>query len=167
MFFQGWSILIKTVILSVLMYVSIIIIIRTSGKRTLSTFNAFDFLITVAMGSISATTILSKNTKFFDGISSIIVLVFLQFLVAKLSAYSKTFSKIIKSEPTLLYYNHEYLEKNMVKMRVSRDDILQEARVHAGVTLDKVHSVILEANGKMSIVTLGSDHNLEGMIEYK
>lgn len=167
MFFQGWDIIFKTVILSLIMYISIIVIFRTSGKRTLSSFNAFDFLITVTLGSISATTILSKDTKFFDGVASLVVLVILQFIVAKLSVYSKRFNKLLKSEPTLLYHNNEYLENNLKKMRVSKDDVLQEIRLNSGVTIDKVHSVILEANGKISVVTSGSDENLKGMTKYK
>lgn len=167
MFFQGWATIYKTLILSTLTYLSIIIILRTSGKRTLSSFNAFDFLITVTIGSISATTILSDSTKFFDGMTAIIILVILQYIVAKLSVYSKSFSKMIKSEPTLLYYDGKYIESNLKKMRVSKDDILQEIRVNNGVTIDKVHSVILEANGNLSVVTSGSDENLRALIKYK
>ena len=117
MFFQGWETVFQTIILSILMYASIVIILRTSGKRTLATFNAFDFLITVTIGSISATTILSKTTTFVDGISAIITLVLLQYIVAKISACSKTFRKIIKAEPTLLYYDGKYIEENLKKMR--------------------------------------------------
>lgn len=167
MFFQGWETVYKTIILSTLTYIAIVLILRSSGKRTLSSFNAFDFLITVTIGSISATTILSNSTKFVDGMSAIITLVILQYIVAKISVYSKTFSKIIKAEPTLLYYDGEYIDENLKKMRVSKDDILQEARINSGVTIDEVHSVILEANGKLAVVTSGSDENLRGMIKYK
>lgn len=167
MLFQGWETIYKTVLLSILTYVSIIIILRTSGKRTLSSFNAFDFLITVTIGSISATTILSNSTKFFDGITAIITLVILQYIVAKVSVSSKKFNKIIKSEPTLLYYNGEYINENLEKMRVSKDDILQEIRVNSGTTVDKVHSVILEANGNLSVITSGSSSNLKELDKYK
>lgn len=167
MFFQGWETVYQTIILSIVTYIAMVIIIRSSGKRTLSSFNAFDFLITVTIGSISATTILSKSTTLTDGMSAIITLVILQYIVAKISVYSKTFRKIIKSNPTLLYYDGEYIDENLKKMRVSRDDILQEVRINSGVTIDEVHSVILEANGKLAVVTSGSDENLRGMIQYK
>lgn len=153
MLFQGWPTITKTIILSLLTYGAIIIILRSSGKRTLSSFNAFDFLITVTIGSITATTILSTSTKFFDGMAAIITLVALQYIVAKINVYSKGFRKVIKSDPTLLYHDGEFLEDNMKKVRVSKDDILQEIRINSGVTLDQVYSVLLEANGKLSIIT--------------
>lgn len=167
MFFQGWTSLCKIIILSIITYIAIVIILRLSGKRTLSSFNAFDFLITVTIGSICATTILSSSTKFIEGISAIVTLVILQYIVAKISVYSKSFSKIIKAAPTLLYYDGQYIDENLKKMRVSKDDILQEVRINSGVTISEVHSVILEANGKLAVVTSGSDENLRGMIEYK
>lgn len=167
MFFQGWDTILETIILSILVYISIIIILRISGKRTLASFNAFDFLITVTIGSIASSTILSSSTKFFDGIFSIVTLVLLQYIVAKISQSIKPFRKIIKAEPTLLYYDGKYIEENLSKMRVSVDDILQEVRINSGVTIDEVHSVILEANGKLAVVTEGSDENLRGMVQYK
>lgn len=167
MFFQGWIVILRTIFLSTLMYISIILILRTSGKRTLATLNAFDFLISVTIGSITASTILSSDTKFFDGVAAIITIIILQFIVAKISVHSKLFNKIVKSEPTLLYNNGEYIKDNMKKMRVSEDDVLQEVRVNSGVTIDNVHSVILEANGKLSIVVDGSKENLRRLIRYK
>ena len=99
--------------------------------------------------------------------TAIISLVIFQFIVAKVSISSKIFSKIIKSDPTLLYHKGEYIYKNMDKMRVSKDDILQEVRINSGVTIDKIHSIILEANGKLSIIKDGSNENLNRLEEYK
>ena len=50
MYFQGWPIIIETVSLSTIIYIAIIIVLRTSGKRTLSAFNAFESIITVTSG---------------------------------------------------------------------------------------------------------------------
>lgn len=37
-------------------YAFIVFVLRLSGKRTLSKMNAFDFIVTVALGSILANT---------------------------------------------------------------------------------------------------------------
>lgn len=67
MFFQGFNVIKETIILSGLTYIAIIFILRTSGKRTLASFNAFDFLITVTIGSISATPFYLKILSFLMG----------------------------------------------------------------------------------------------------
>ena len=167
MFFQGWQSISQIIILSVITYVAIVIILRLSGKRTLSSFNAFDFLISVTVGSISATTVLSDQTKFFEGIAAIVTLVVLQYIVSKVKMHSKFFSKVIRSDPTLLYYDGQYISANLKKMRVTKEDILQEVRKSNGVTMDKVYAVILESNGKISAVTSGSKENLQNIKKYQ
>ncbi len=44
-----------------LAYVALIIFLRVSGKRTLSKWNAFDFVVTIALGSILASVVVSKD----------------------------------------------------------------------------------------------------------
>lgn len=60
-FFNGWSVLGRTLLIGVLAYVSLVFMLRVSGKRTLAKMNAFDLLVTVAIGSTLATIVLSKS----------------------------------------------------------------------------------------------------------
>lgn len=121
----------------------------------------------MTIGSISATTILSTQTKFFEGVTAILTLVILQYIVSKINAHSKLFSKVIRSNPTLLYYDGEYIFTNLERMRISKEDILQEIRINSGVTIDEVQAVILESNGKLSVVTSGSEENLQNIKKYQ
>ncbi|NLB21875.1 MAG: DUF421 domain-containing protein, partial [Clostridium sp.] len=77
------------------------------------------------------------------------------------------FRKIIKAEPTLLYFKGEYLTDNLRKMRISKDDVQQEVRIGAGKTIENIDAVILEANGKLSIVTSESKDDMAQMEEFK
>ncbi len=167
MFFKNWENIRQILIIAPLFYLSIIVILRSSGKRTLSDLNTFDFVVTVTIGSIAATTILSVDTAFVEGFVAIVTLVLLQFIVAKLDAHFKFVSKVLKSDPTLIYYNGEYLEKNMKKMRVTEEDILQEVRLQAGTVLENVDAVILESNGKLSVIKDIRLGNLEDLEKYR
>ena len=60
MFFENWYGLERILIVGFLAYVALIICLRISGKRTLAKWNAFDFVVTIALGSILATHLLSK-----------------------------------------------------------------------------------------------------------
>src|SRR5690606_26410127 len=105
LFFSNWESLIRVVITSALAYPAIIIILRVSGKRSLSKMNAFDFIVTIALGSIFASMILNKSVPLADGILAFVMLIIFQFLITYLSARSKRLSKLIKSAPRLLAYN--------------------------------------------------------------
>lgn len=65
--FGGWEPLLRIMIVGVLAYVALVVFLRVSGKRTLSKMNAFDFVVTVALGSTLATVLLSRNIALSDG----------------------------------------------------------------------------------------------------
>ena len=167
MYFNSWESIKEIIIMATIFYFSIIIILRSSGKRTLSNLNAFDFVVTVTIGSIAATTILSVDTTFVDGLIAIITLVILQYIVAKLDVHFKFVSKVLKSDPTLVYYNGEYLKENMKKMRITEQDILQEVRLQAGSVIENVDAVILESNGEISVISNIEYNELEDLKSYK
>ena len=75
-----------------------------SGKRTLAKLNAFDLVVTVAMGSTLATALLSKQTTQADGVAAFGVLIGLQFVVTWLSVRSQWFGDLVRLEPRLLAY---------------------------------------------------------------
>lgn len=167
MFFKNFDNIKQIIIMAVLFYITIIFILRIAGKRTLSQFNAYDFVVTVTIGSIASTTILSENTPYLDGFTAVATLVILQYLVTKLDTRFKFIGKILKSQPTLLYYRGEYLEKNMIQTRITEKDILQEIRKQDGSVLEEIEAVILESDGKISVISGVSNENLKKLKDYK
>lgn len=111
MFFEDFESIKQIIIMGTLIYFLIIVVLGTSGKRTLLELTTFDFLVTVAIGSIASKTILSANTTFADEFTALITLVLLKFVVSKANIHFKVVSKILRSGPTLIYYDGQYLEK--------------------------------------------------------
>ncbi|MBS4539039.1 DUF421 domain-containing protein [Clostridium sp. D2Q-11] len=167
MFFDTWSSIYEIILMTVIFYFSLIIMLRISGKRTLADLNAFDMVVTISIGSIVATTILSKDTVYFEGITAIVTLFIMQYIIAKLSVKSNKFTKIVKANPTLVYYQGEFLENNIKKVRVTEDDIMQQMRIEQGITSKDVKAVILEPNGKLSIITNLPEDNHKKIEQYK
>lgn len=89
MLFNGWDSILRTACLGVLAYVTLVLMLRLSGKRTLSKMNAFDFVATVALGSTLASTLLSKDASLAQGAAAFGVLILLQFVVTWLSVRFK------------------------------------------------------------------------------
>ncbi|RZT23644.1 DUF421 domain-containing protein [Fictibacillus sp. BK138] len=152
MFFSSWDVIVRTVIVGVLSYTSLIILLRVSGKRTLSKMNAFDLVVTVALGSTLATILLNKNVKYTEGITAMLVLIGMQYIVAWLSVRSKSVQNLVKASPELLYYHGRYLDKTMKKARVQTVEILQAARSSGIHSMEQVEAVVLETDGSMSVL---------------
>ncbi len=152
MFFNGWEGIGRTLVVGVLAYIGLILLLRVSGKRTLSKMNAFDLVVTVALGSTLATILLSKKVALAEGLTAFFLLISMQYIIAWLSVRSKLLSEFIKSNPKLLYYEGEFFWKVMKKERILEVEILQAARTNNVESMDAVRAVVLETDGTFSII---------------
>ena len=55
----------------------VLLLLRVSGKRTLTRMNAFDLVVTVALGPTLATVLLTKSVALADGLAAFALLIFL------------------------------------------------------------------------------------------
>jgi uncharacterized membrane protein YcaP (DUF421 family) len=152
-FFDGWYPIVRVLVVGTVLYFSLIIILRVSGKRTLSKMNAFDFVITVALGSTLAAALLTEDVSLTAGLLGLALLVGLQHLLAWVSVRSGTVRRLIKSQPRLLYHRGEFLEGPMRAERVTRKEILQAARTQGLASLDDVEAVVLDTDGTLDVIT--------------
>ncbi|HKJ78976.1 MAG TPA: YetF domain-containing protein [Prolixibacteraceae bacterium] len=151
-FFQSWESLGRITIITVLAYISVIIILRITGKRTLSKMNAFDFIVTIALGSSFATVALNKDIPLADGALLFFLLIILQFIITWLSSRIKSFKNIITSKPALLIYKGEVLNAALRKERVTLEEIYVAARKKELDKLEDIDAAILETTGELTII---------------
>lgn len=152
MFFDGWQGILRVLVLGTCAYVALLVLLRVSGKRTLSKLNAFDFVVTVALGSTLATVLLSSNVVLVEGITALLLLVGLQYLVAWGSVRSSRVEGLVKSEPTLLYHG-SFLSRAMRRERITSDELRQAARAQGHGSMHEVTAIVLETDGTLSILT--------------
>lgn len=150
--FSTWESIARLAFICFFAYVGLIIILRISGARTLSQLNAFDFVVTVALGSILASVILNKNTPLTEGLAALGFLVFLQYIVSFLSVRFRMIRRIIKSDPVLLFYNGSFINETLNDKRITEDEVLQMLRSDGIASLEDITAVILETNGKYSVI---------------
>ena len=152
MFFDGWTGLARVLIVGTLAYIALVLFLRISGKRTLTKLNAFDLVVTVALGSTLATVLLSKSVALAEGLLALALLIGLQFAIAWLSVRVSWFEKLIKSEPTLLFHHGRFLENALRAQRVTRDEVLSVLRLNGVDDASDVGAVVLETDGSMSVL---------------
>ena len=152
MFFNGWESLARPLVMAVMAYAGLIVLLRLSGKRTLAKMNAFDLVITVALGSTLATVVLSKDIALAEGIVALGTLILLQFVVTWLSVCSETVRRAVRGEPTMLLYRGEYLREAMRSQRVTESEVQQAARSR-GIANLKDQAVVLETDGSFTTVS--------------
>jgi uncharacterized membrane protein YcaP (DUF421 family) len=144
---------IRIVITAVLFYFLLVLILRISGKRTLSSMNAFDFVVTVAIGTTLSSTILDSSIALTDGLTAFVVLVGLQFTISWFSSRSRRIDRIVKSEPKLLCYKGAFLFDALKQERIVESEIMQSLRSQGYSSLKDVDAVVLETNGSISVIS--------------
>lgn len=152
MFFDNGTGLARTVLVGIFAYTALLLLVRISGKRTLSKMNAFDLIVTVALGSTLATILLSKDTALAEGVLALALLIFLQFVITWLSVRSEKVSRLVKAEPRLLFHKGEFLRSAMKKERVNEGELLQAMRSKGVSSVAKVEAVVLETDGSFSVL---------------
>ncbi|MBC3540380.1 DUF421 domain-containing protein [Rufibacter sediminis] len=159
-FFDSWESVLRTLVVGVLAYVLLVIQLRLSGKRTLSKMNSFDFVVTVAFGSVLATLLLTKDVPLMDGVVAFGILIVLQFLITWLSVRFPWVSDLVKAKPVLLVHQGELLEDSMKAARITKEEIMAALRNQGIGSLSEVGAVVLETEGSLSIIKKVEDlHN--------
>ena len=152
MLFDSWAGLGRVLLVGTLAYIALVFLLRISGKRTLTKLNAFDLVVTVALGSTLATVLLSKSVALAEGVLALGLLIFLQFAIAWLSVRSERFQALIKAEPSLLLHRGRFLEGAMKAERITHEEILAAVRASGAADLRDVAAVVLETDGTLSII---------------
>lgn len=156
-FFESWLGLGRVLLVGTLAYLALIAAMRASGKRTLSKLNAFDLIVTVALGSTLATVLLSSDVALAEGVLALALLIFLQFAITWASVRSERFQKLVKAEPTLIFHGGRFLGKAMRAERITREEVLATVRASGLASLSEVAAIVLETDGTVSVIKSGAD----------
>jgi uncharacterized membrane protein YcaP (DUF421 family) len=134
-------------------YVTVILFTRISGLRTFAKMSSFDFAMTVAVGSLIATTITLENPPLFQSIVALAGLYILQLLVAYLRKKGYEFIRVVDNQPLLLMDGSTMLEDNMAKAHVTHEDLLEKLRESNITRFDQIKAVVFETTGDVSVLS--------------
>lgn len=141
-----------TIILGTIAYIAIIFLLRISGKRTLSKWNSFDFVVTIAFGSVLASILLSTKDTFGQGVLGFALLVLFQYILTWISVRSSLIQKLIKAEPALLLYQGQFKYEVLKRERIAEGEVLAALRASGVACIEDAGAVVLETDGSFSVI---------------
>jgi uncharacterized membrane protein YcaP (DUF421 family) len=152
MFFESGSALIRTLVVGSLAYVALVFLLRFSGKRTLSKWNAFDLVVTVAFGSTLATALLSKDITLAQGVLAFALLVGLQWSITRLSVHSVAVERWVKAQPRLLLFRGQLQHEALQQERVTESELRAALRAQGITAFEDAEAIVLETDGSFSVL---------------
>lgn len=165
MWLEDWHKVVRVLLMGAACYPLLILFLRVSGKRTLSKLNAFDLVVTVAMGSSLSSALNSPTATFAQTGTVFFVLIGGQYIIARLSVAWPRFGGLIKAEPALLLLNGRFLHAAMQHERITEGEIMSAVRGAGHTRLEDVGAVVLETDGSLHVLSplIGPTSTLEGM----
>ncbi len=168
MWFDSWSDLVRVLVVGSAGYVTLVVVLRLSGKRTLTKLNAFDLAVTVALGSALATVLLSSEVSWSEGATAFAVLALLQLVVSLVSARLPGGRSVVTAGPTVVLRDGTADHQALRRQRLTETELRQAVRSSGIGGFDQVAAVVLETDGTLSVISrdqLGDGsalHEIEG-----
>jgi uncharacterized membrane protein YcaP (DUF421 family) len=152
-----WQALVLVLASTVGIYASLILLTRVSGLRSFSKLSAFDFAITVAIGSLVGAILAMEDPPLLQGIVALAALYASQMGVAVLRQRSTLLKDIVDNEPLLLMDGREIIEENLRRGRMTEADLYAKLREANVISLDEVRAVVMETTGDVSVLHADPD----------
>ncbi|MDH5833438.1 DUF421 domain-containing protein [Luteimonas kalidii] len=155
MFFDSWHGLLRVIVVGTLAYLGLVAWLRATGKRTVSKWNAFDLIVTIALGSTLATILLTEEVALVEGVLGMGLLIMLQYAISWTSVRSGWVRRAVKNAPTLLLREGRPCVDALRKQRVTEGELRAAVRAAGHATFEEIDAVVLETDGNFSVITRG------------
>lgn len=140
------------VLLSAGSFFVLFILDKLMGNRQLSQMSFFDYVVGITIGSIAAEMATDLESDWYHAIIAMAVYALIEIVLSFITRKSKKARKILNGEPILLINKGGIIAKNLQKARITRDDLLSEARVQGYFDIKEIAYAIMEDSGNISFL---------------
>jgi uncharacterized membrane protein YcaP (DUF421 family) len=145
--------LLRGAILSVLALLWVVLLTRIVGLRSFSKMTTFDFVMTVAMGSLVAGAAQATGwTGFAQALAAMAGLFAVQWAIARGRHLSDGFEDLVQNTPVILMRDGDICDAALRATRVARADLIAKLRQAGVAEMRDVRLVVLETTGDISVL---------------
>ncbi len=147
------DVLLRGILLAFIGLSWVVICVRVIGLRAFSKMTSFDFVTTVAIGSLLAGCVQAKEwSTLVQALIAIAALLGIQYAVSRARSHRADFEGVIGNTPALLMRDGEFLEAALIRTRTTRSDIVAKLREANVLHISDVRAVVLESTGDISVL---------------
>ncbi|MEO0409721.1 MAG: YetF domain-containing protein [Cyanobacteria bacterium P01_A01_bin.135] len=150
--FDGWEGILKVLLAAPIMYAAVVLAVRITGKRATSQMNNFDWIVTVAVGALTASGIVSDSVTVAEALTAIACLLAAQYASTRGVFMSNRFTRVVKASPALLVHGGQFIYDAMRRERVTKSEIMAAIREHGLIDVEDVQWVVLETDATLSVI---------------
>ena len=145
----------ETLVRALAVYLALLIILRSSGKRSLAQITTFDLILILILGESAQQALVGDDYSITTGVLLIASLVGIDMTLSFLQGRSPRLSRWMDSLPLVIVEHGQPLRDRMRQARVDEADVLAAARERQGLErMEQIKFAVLERSGGISIVPL-------------
>ena len=140
------------VIRAAFVFLVILLVTRTVGRRELSSMEPFDLILLVVIGDLVQQSITQSDYSVTGALIVITTVTLLTVFVSWLNWRFKRMRSVLEGQPVVLVQNGDLIDQNMKRERITVEDIESEGRQQQVTDIADIRWALLETNGRISII---------------
>ena len=159
------SLFVRTLII----YIMLIAVLRFMGKRQIGQMQLSELITALLLSELASQPLTDADIPIIYAVIPIFLLVSVEVIMSYLSTKSNIMKKILDSTPSIIIRKGQIDQREMLRMRMSMEELMGELRLKGISAVNEVDYAILEQNGQISVLTNDKnsplkqkDMNIEG-----
>lgn len=144
-----------------LIYGFLLLCVNIFGLKSFSKMSSYDFVHTIATGSLIASAVMNGTPSLFTGMITIIAMFGVKWLISIAKLKSETISKLVNNEPIYVMRHGKVLHDNLRKSRMTEDELRGKLREANVIRMKDVKAVVLETTGDVSVLHGEKDYDVD------
>ena len=148
----------EKIIRPVAVYLLLVFLLRTFGKRILAQLNPFDLVVLLTLSNTVQNAIIGNDTSFSGGAIGALSLVGINALLVRIYYRGPEHDKrMIESIDTCLIRNSQVDDEELRRLHINRGELTARAHERGFDDLDEVETAVLYPNGTLYMKGTSSD----------
>lgn len=149
----------EKILRTVLVYATVVILFRLTGKRDLGTLNMFDFVVLFLLSNVVQNAIIGNDTSLLGGVVGAATLVAVNALLNRVIAVSDRAARILEGKSTTIVENGRFLTSAAKRLSLRPTDIERAIRVQNGDDIKEIATGLMEPNGQLVLTLKQEEQN--------
>ena len=143
----------EKVIRTVLVYATIILLFRLTGKRGLAGLNTLDFVVIFLLSNVVQNAVIGNDTSFSGGAIGAVTLVAINAGLNRLIARSPRAARLLEGTSTTVIEDGVVVAPAVRRLALRPQELEHAVRLQNGDSIDEMERGVLEPSGQL-ILTL-------------
>ncbi len=144
--------MIITIIRTLILYITVVFSLRVMGKRQIGELQPSELVVAIMISDVATVPIEALDISLLSGIIPVLTLLLAEVITSFFCIKSHSIRKFVMGEPSVVIYNGEICQSELVRQRFNVSDLLEELRLLGQFDISDVYIAVLETSGKLSVV---------------